>query len=187
MDQLDGRRNAEPGSNFRQPGNPGQRPPEGNPRPNPRPPRPPRPEPPRPPRPEPPRPPRPPRPPKPPRPPRPPKPPRPIPLPVPVPLPRPVEDVITVNNARVIDVDVTPQFSTVTIAYQVLDVFQRLETQTVRLVITNETTILNQFGQNIGVWGIRSGMIVNARFSSKFTRSLPPQAVAFLIRIVRYS
>ena len=158
MDQLDGRRNAEPGSNFRQPGNPGQRPPEENPRPNPRPPRPPRTE-----------------------------PPRPIPLPVPVPLARPVEDVITVNIARVIDVDVTPQFSTVTIAYQVLDVFQRLETQTVRLVITNETTILNQFGQNIGVWGIRSGMIVNARFSSKFTRSLPPQAVAFLIRIVRYS
>lgn len=178
MDQLDGRRNAEPGSNFRQPGNPGQRPPEENPRPNPRPPRPPRPEPPMPPRP-----PRPPRP----EPPMPPRPPRPIPLPVPVPLARPVEDVITVNIARVIDVDVTPQFSTVTIAYQVLDVFQRLETQTVRLVITNETTILNQFGQNIGVWGIRSGMIVNARFSSKFTRSLPPQAVAFLIRIVRYS
>lgn len=169
MDQLDGRRNAGPGSNFRQPGNPGQRPPEGNPRPNPRPPRP---EPPRPPRPEPPRPPR---------------PPRPIPLPVPVPLPRPVEDVITVNNARVIDVDVTPQFSTVTIAYQVLDVFQRLETQTVRLVITNETTILNQFGQNIGVWGLRPGMIVNARFSSKFTMSLPPQSVAYFIRIVRFA
>lgn len=183
MDQLDGRRNDGPGSNFRQPGNPGQRPPQGNPRPNPNPPRPEPPRPPRPPRPEPPRPPRPPRP----EPPRPPRPPRPMPLPIPVPLPRPVEDVITVNNARVIDVDVTPQFSTVTILYQVLDAFQRLETQTVRLVITNETTILNQFGQNIGVWGLRPGMVVNARFSSRFTRSLPPQSIAFFIRIVRFA
>lgn len=137
-------------------GNPGQRPPQWNPRPNP--PRPPRPEPPRP------------------------RPPRPI----PVPLPRPVENVISVNNAIVIEVDVTAQFSTVLIAYEAVNAWNQIVIQRVRLVITNETVIRNQFGQIIGAWGLRPGMRVNARFSSRFTFSEPPQAVAFSIRIVAF-
>ncbi|SET30353.1 hypothetical protein [[Clostridium] polysaccharolyticum] len=172
MDQLDGRRNNGRGQdNGRGPSRP--QPPR---------PRPPRPEPPRPPRPEPPRP-RPPRP-EPPRPPRP-EPPRP-PRPIPLPIPQPVENIMAVDNALIIDVDITPQFSTVTIVYEVRNFVNQASSQTVRLVITDETQIVSQFGQRIGVWGLREGMLINARFSSRFTRSLPPQAEAFWIRIIRF-
>lgn len=165
-------RDNQPGDDRR----PGPRPPQWNPRPNPprpeppRPPRPPRPEPPRPPRPEPPRPPRPPRP-EPPRPPR----------------PQPVENIIVVRNAVITDVDILPTGSFVTISYEIIDPFNRAFIETVRLVITRDTQILNQFRQPISVWGLRVGMRVNVRFSSAMTRSIPPQAVAFRIRIVNFS
>ena len=139
---------------------PGPRPPQWNPRPNP----------PRPPRPEPPRPPRPPRP-EPPRPPR----------------PQPVENIIVVRNAVITDVDILPTGSFVTISYETIDPFNRIFIETVRLVITRDTQILNQFRQPISVWGLRVGMRVNVRFSSAMTRSIPPQAVAFRIRIVSFS
>ncbi len=191
MDQFNGR-----GNNGRSHGNPGQRPPQWNPRPNPSRPEPPRPESPRPPRPESPRPesprpesPRPPRPepprqsrPEPPRPPRP-EPPRPVPIPVPV----PTENLITVNNAAITDVDITPQFSTITISYGDLNQWNQITKQYVNLVITDETQILNQLGQNIGAWGLQVGMRVNVRFSSRFTRSNPPQTMAYYIRVIRFA
>lgn len=93
---------------------------------------------------------------------------------------------MAVNNAIITDIDISPQFSTVTISYEAVNTFNQVVIQEVRLVITNNTQILNQFGQNIGVWGLRVGMVVNARFSTRFTRSIPPQAEAFRIRIVRF-
>ena len=128
-----------------------------------------RPEPPRPPRPEPPRPPRPPRP-EPPRPPR----------------PEPIENVIVARNARITDIEILPTGSFVTISFETVDAFNRIYNQVVRLVITRNTQILNQFRQPISVWGLRVGMLVNASFSSVMTRSYPPQANAFQIRIVSF-
>lgn len=90
------------------------------------------------------------------------------------------------DNAIVEEVDISAQFSTVTIVYQARNNRNVLVWQRVRLIISNNTIILNQFGARIGVWGLRVGMRVNARFSSRFTRSVPPQAQAYFIRIIGF-
>lgn len=53
--------------------------------------------------------------------------------------------------------------------------------QNIRLNLNRNTVILNFFGQNMCTCCIRRGMWVNAIFSSRMTRSLPPQANAFLV------
>ena len=57
--------------------------------------------------------------------------------------------------------------------------------QMIRLLVNNNTTILDENGRPIPVNFLRVGMIVNASFSSTTTKSNPPQAVAYMIRIVR--
>lgn len=57
--------------------------------------------------------------------------------------------------------------------------------QSVRLLVNNNTRILDENGRPVPVNFLRTGMIVNASFSSATTRSIPPQAVAFMIRVVR--
>lgn len=53
--------------------------------------------------------------------------------------------------------------------------------QNIRLNLNRNTVILNSFGQNMCTCCIQRGMWVNAIFSSRMTRSFPPQANAFLI------
>ena len=106
--------------------------------------------------------------------------------PGPIPIPQPVQDIIQVNNAIIENIEISPQFSTVTIVYEARNQWNQLVTQRVRLVITNETIILNQLGVRIGIWGLRIGMRVIARFSSRFTRSYPPQSQAYFIRIIGF-
>ena len=115
-----------------------------------------------------------------PQPPRP-QPPRPRP-----PRPLPIDDIIIARNAVITDIDILPAGSFVTIFYEVFDPFNRPISQTVRLVITRDTEILNQLRQPIPVWGLRVGMRVNARFSSAMTMSIPPQSVATFIRILSF-
>ena len=71
----------------------------------------------------------------------------------------------------------------VTISY-VERVNNRRTEQTIRLVVGRNTTILDERGNIIPVTALTTGMTVNAAFSSAMTRSIPPQASAFLIRIV---
>ncbi|MBQ8823572.1 MAG: hypothetical protein IJZ82_13090 [Lachnospiraceae bacterium] len=54
----------------------------------------------------------------------------------------------------------------------------------VRLVVGPQTKIFSRSGQEISVDELRVGMTVNASYSSAMTRSIPPQAVAFVIRVV---
>lgn len=60
---------------------------------------------------------------------------------------------------------------------------QRKE-QTVRLVVGPRTIILNARGEPVPASTLRVGMTINASFSSAMTRSIPPQATAYLIRII---
>ena len=55
----------------------------------------------------------------------------------------------------------------------------------VRLVVNQDTDIRDERGRNIRVGELERGMIVDASFSSAMTRSIPPQAQAFSIRVVR--
>lgn len=57
--------------------------------------------------------------------------------------------------------------------------------QTVRLVVTPNTRIFDENGNSVSVRQLEEGMIVNAAFSAAMTRSIPPQAQAFRIGILR--
>lgn len=61
---------------------------------------------------------------------------------------------------------------------------QRRRNQTIRLVVSNSTLILDEFNNRIPASRLTRGMIVNASFSSATTRSIPPQSNAFTIQIV---
>lgn len=60
----------------------------------------------------------------------------------------------------------------------------RREEQTIRLVVRPRTIILNARGEPVPASSLREGMNINASFSSDMTRSIPPQANAYLIRIM---
>lgn len=57
--------------------------------------------------------------------------------------------------------------------------------QTIRLNIGNNTMILDENGNRISINDLRTGMLVNAAYSPAATRSIPPQATAFIIQVVR--
>ncbi len=59
--------------------------------------------------------------------------------------------------------------------------------QTVRLAIGPRTIILNTNGVPAPVSALNVGTIINASFSSAMTRSIPPQANAYIITVVRRS
>lgn len=82
--------------------------------------------------------------------------------------------------------DITSQNNTtfVTISYTDCVNCRRAD-QIIRLVVGKQTLILDENGNAIPVSKLRTGMTVNAAFSSATTRSNPPQASAFMIRIVR--
>ncbi|MBE5922132.1 MAG: hypothetical protein E7269_05210 [Lachnospiraceae bacterium] len=55
----------------------------------------------------------------------------------------------------------------------------------VTLIVSRDTLILDERGNRIPASRLQVGMIVNASYSSAMTRSIPPQAQAFSIQIVR--
>ena len=71
------------------------------------------------------------------------------------------------------------------ISYAVRDAYQVTSIQTLRLNTGRNTVILNMFGRRINACQLRKGMWINAVFSSRMTRSIPPQANAFLIIVKR--
>ena len=71
------------------------------------------------------------------------------------------------------------------ISYAVRDADQVTSIQTLRLNTGRNTVILNMFGRRINACQLRKGMWINALFSSRMTRSIPPQANAFLIIVKR--
>lgn len=55
---------------------------------------------------------------------------------------------------------------------------------TVRLVVSQDTDIYDEQGRSIRPSELERGMTVDASFSSAMTRSIPPQAQAFFIRVI---
>ncbi len=72
----------------------------------------------------------------------------------------------------------------VTVRYMGSSGGQRTE-QTIRLVVGPRTIIVDRSGVPVRVSELREGMLINATVSSAMTRSIPPQATAYLIRILR--
>lgn len=61
----------------------------------------------------------------------------------------------------------------------------RGEEQRIRMVVSPGTVVVNMNGTRGNVSDLTVGMVVNAILSNAATRSIPPQAEAFLVEIVR--
>lgn len=90
--------------------------------------------------------------------------------------------VMRVENALVEEASVSGAGNNyVIISYRNQGMGGRGSTQRVRLNISRNTVVLNSLGLPICACDIRRGMWIDALFSSAMTRSVPPQANAFLI------
>lgn len=89
--------------------------------------------------------------------------------------------VIHISNGTIIDIARERSTVFVTVRYRTRS--QQKE-QTVRLAAGPRTVVLNTNGTPIPAVRLNVGMVINASFSSAMTRSIPPQASAYFIRIV---
>lgn len=89
-----------------------------------------------------------------------------------------------ISNARIDEISRDRNNTLVTVTYRDRRGNRRNE-QTVRLVVGPNTLILNTNGAPVPASVLRVGMIIDATISSAMTRSIPPQANAFRIEIVR--
>lgn len=100
------------------------------------------------------------------------------------PFPASNRNVIRVFSALIQEVTRERDTTFVTIAYNDCIGCDRAS-GTVRLVVNQDTVIHDERGRNIRAGELRRGMTVDANFSSAMTRSIPPQAQAFFIRLTR--
>lgn len=89
-----------------------------------------------------------------------------------------------ISNGTIQDISSERDTTFVTVTYADQSAGWRNE-QTIRLVVRPRTIILNSNGVPVSVTELRRGMVINATVSSAMTRSIPPQAAAYVIRIVR--
>ena len=73
------------------------------------------------------------------------------------------------------------------VSYAVRGANQTTSIQRIRLNVNRNTAILNSFGQRTSLCRIRRGSWINAIFSSRMTRSNPPQSNALFILVRRPS
>ncbi|MCH5252914.1 MAG: hypothetical protein J1F22_08060 [Lachnospiraceae bacterium] len=100
------------------------------------------------------------------------------------PFPVPNRNVIQVFSAVIEEVSRERNTTFVTISYNNC-IGCTGATDSVRLVVNQDTVIHDERGRNIRANELERGMTINARFSSAMTRSIPPQAQAFFIQVIR--
>ena len=98
----------------------------------------------------------------------------------------PNRNVIRVFSAVIQEVSRERNTTFVTISYNDCIGCSR-SSDSVRLVVNQDTDIYDERGRSIRASELERGMIVDANFSSAMTRSIPPQAQAFFIRVTRRS
>lgn len=87
-------------------------------------------------------------------------------------------------NAVIQDISPRRDTALVTVSYEDCIDCRRRE-QTVTLVVNERTMITNMRGNMVPLSDLEIGTVINATISSAMTRSIPPQAQAFSIQIVR--
>lgn len=90
----------------------------------------------------------------------------------------------TISNGIITNISTDRRTTFVTVTYMENSGNRRRE-QTIRLVVEPRTVVLNTNGIPVPASALEIGMTIDATFSSSMTRSIPPQANAFMIRIVR--
>lgn len=95
----------------------------------------------------------------------------------------PNNSIINISDAIIEDISRDGSSTLVTIFYTDCANCRPMD-QTIRLVVGRNTLIFDEAGNTIPASDLRTGMTINAAFSSAMTRSIPPQAAAFMIRVV---
>lgn len=96
----------------------------------------------------------------------------------------PNRDRIHIFAARIEDISSDRNTTFVTVSYHDCRECARPE-DLVTLIVNQDTIIHNERGRLIRASELRPGMIINATYSAAMTRSIPPQAQAFRIRVLQ--
>ena len=95
----------------------------------------------------------------------------------------PFRDNIRVTDAVIQSVTTDRGTAFVTIEYN--DCATCRNRMQVTLIVNRDTVIRDERGRNIPARDLEAGMLIDATFSQAMTRSIPPQAQAFQIRVKR--
>ena len=95
----------------------------------------------------------------------------------------PFRDNIRVTDAVIQTITTDRGTSFVTIEYN--DCATCRNRMQVTLIVNRDTIIRDERGRNIPARDLEAGMLIDATFSQAMTRSIPPQAQAFQIRVKR--
>lgn len=91
---------------------------------------------------------------------------------------------MSINGALIEDITMRGNQGRVTISYGVPQWNQMIVKQLLVLIVDERTRIFGSFGQQIRLRDLQRGMIVDTFVSPNFTRSNPPQTVAFSISVI---
>lgn len=91
---------------------------------------------------------------------------------------------VTINRGRIENITNDNRNILVTVAYSRGAGRDRIDDR-LRMVVNNRTILLDEFGNRIRASELTRDMIINAIVSSSMTRSIPPQATAYAIRVLR--
>ncbi len=93
-------------------------------------------------------------------------------------------NVVEIQEALIEDIFIDNRTGYVTISYGVMGDFNITQMELIVLVVSQDTIIQNQCGEDMSMRELREGMIINAEISSAMTRSMPPQSRAFRITLM---
>ena len=91
---------------------------------------------------------------------------------------------VTINRGRIENITSDNRNTLITVAYARGRGRNQID-ERLRMVVNNQTLIFDEFGNTIRPSELTRDMIINAVVSSAMTRSIPPQATAYAIRIIR--
>lgn len=90
----------------------------------------------------------------------------------------------TINSGRIEEISRDNRNTLITVAYRRGPRRDDME-ERLRMVVNNRTLIFDEYGNLIRPEDLFRDMIINAVVSSNMSRSIPPQATAYAIRILR--
>lgn len=91
---------------------------------------------------------------------------------------------VTINRGRIENITNDNRNLLITVTYARGQGRDRIDDR-IRMVVNNRTLIFDEFGNIIRPSELTRDMIINAVVSSAMTRSMPPQATAYAIRVIR--
>lgn len=90
---------------------------------------------------------------------------------------------ISISNALIEDISLSGDSLLLTVSYEDCVDCNRVE-ETLSIVVSDNTNIINESGQQVPSRTLRAGMTINAIVSAAMTRSIPPQTNAIQIQII---